>query len=233
LREGDSLLAVATGSTKELVAFFSTHGACYVTRIVDIPATTGYGEPVQKLFKFDDGEGVVGMMSLDPRTLPPADSEGKRLLMAVKADGMALRFPLEPHLEASTRSGRRYAKAGIGSEVMGVMPVNPKDVLIVATQQARVLLCKANEINELSGPGKGVTVIKVPEGDKVIGFSLARAKGDVLTLETTTGKTIEVGPGKYEVTARAGKGHQVSKRDEVKVVPPPVQLTELPEQGEA
>ena len=106
LREGDALLAVAAGSTKEMLVFFSNFGSAYVARIVDIPATTGYGEPVQKLFKFDDGESIVGMMSLDPRVLIKPDKEGKRLMMAVKRDGMALRFDLAPHLELSTRSGQ-------------------------------------------------------------------------------------------------------------------------------
>src|SRR2546426_4656213 len=32
----------------------------------DVPASTGYGDPVQKLFKFDDNERVVGALSLDP-----------------------------------------------------------------------------------------------------------------------------------------------------------------------
>ena len=37
------------------------------SRIVEIPATTGYGEPIQKLFKLRDGERIVAASSLDPR----------------------------------------------------------------------------------------------------------------------------------------------------------------------
>jgi len=73
VREGDSILAATAGSTKATVAFFSNLGACYVMRIHDVPATTGYGDPVQKFFKMEDGERIVGMMSFDPRVLnvPP------------------------------------------------------------------------------------------------------------------------------------------------------------------
>ena len=38
------------GSTRAAVAFFSNLGGCYVSRIVDIPPSTGYGDPVQKFF---------------------------------------------------------------------------------------------------------------------------------------------------------------------------------------
>ena len=44
------------GSTKEKVIFFTNRGSAYVIKINDIPATTGYGDPAQKYFKFGDGE---------------------------------------------------------------------------------------------------------------------------------------------------------------------------------
>src|SRR4029434_9573722 len=51
LREGDSVLARFPGRTSASVVFFATLGAAYTSRIIDVPASTGYGEPVQKLFK--------------------------------------------------------------------------------------------------------------------------------------------------------------------------------------
>ena len=48
------------GSTRATVVFFSNFGTAYTCRIVDVPASTGYGEPIQKLFKFKDGERIVG-----------------------------------------------------------------------------------------------------------------------------------------------------------------------------
>ena len=59
LREGDSVLAVLPGSTRATVVFFTNLGAAYTSRIIDVPASTGYGEPVQKLFKLRDQERVI------------------------------------------------------------------------------------------------------------------------------------------------------------------------------
>src|SRR5207247_3081238 len=52
LREGDQVLAVLAGSTRATVGFFSDVGVAYTARLADVPASTGYGEPIQRLFKF-------------------------------------------------------------------------------------------------------------------------------------------------------------------------------------
>src|SRR5881398_2560548 len=59
LREGDALAAVLPGTTRDRLVLFSTRGTVYVLRVADVPATTGYGEPVQSLLKFGDGERVA------------------------------------------------------------------------------------------------------------------------------------------------------------------------------
>jgi DNA gyrase subunit A len=157
LREGDSVLAVVAGSTRATVAFFTNFGTAYTTRIIDVPASTGYGEPVQSLFKLKDGERVVAAASLDPRVATDikAKKEGdvpRRHAVAVTSDGYSLRFSLEPFVEVSTRAGRRFARVGEGAEVVGVSVVTGGEVLIAATRQARALLCKLDEVNFRRGP---------------------------------------------------------------------------------
>ena len=67
VREGDAVLAVLPGSTRATVVFFSNFGVAYSARITDLPASTGYGEPIQRFFKLKDGERIVAALSLDPR----------------------------------------------------------------------------------------------------------------------------------------------------------------------
>jgi DNA gyrase subunit A len=221
LREGDEVLALLRGSTLKNVVFFSNLGSAYVTRIADLPATTGYGEPVQKLFKMDDGERVVSALSLDEKVNPV----GEAMMLAVTKDGYALRFALVPHLEVSTRAGRRYAKVGEGDEILGALSVGDRDVVATVTEKCRALVCKVGEINVLANPGRGVTLLRTADGDRVVGFGV----GDTLTIETQKGRRIEIGPAKYGVTSRGGKGHVVSKNDQVaKVIPPPITLPPEP-----
>lgn len=221
LREGDAVLAVVRASTKEPLAIFSNLGSCYVMRVVDVPASTGYGEPVQKLFNFRDGERVVAAMSVSA-----ADQPSGTLAISVTRKGYGFRFNLDPHRELSTRSGRRYARVAEGDEVVGVLPAGQKQVLCMVTAAARALLCKADEAPELANPGRGVTMIKVAEDDEVLGFGLGGPKDhEVIIAETESGKKLPVGPGKFHVTSRGGRGHQLAKRSKIVAVttpePPP------------
>ena len=153
-REGDEVTHVLPGSTKEKVIFFTNKGSGYVIKINDIAATTGYGDPAQKYFKFGDGERIVSAMTLDPRAMVPPT------LLAISRRGYGLRFASASHAEITTKAGRRYAKPGEGDEIIGVVACNDGDVVVTATRDGHVLLCKADEIAKLEGPGRGVTVIK-------------------------------------------------------------------------
>ncbi len=204
VREGDEVQIVLAGSTKELAVFFSSRGSAYVCRILDIAATTGYGEPLSKQFKFEDGETVVAALSLDSRVRPPADAH----LVAVTRGGLAMRFSLESHSDVSTRNGRLFAKVADGDTVLGVKVVRGDVLLSVASQAGRALTCRVDEVPVLQGPGKGVQVLKLGEGDKLIGFAV----GEPLKVETDKGGTHELGSAPSEVTARGGRGREVLKK---------------------
>ncbi len=227
LREGDSVLAAFAGSTRASCVFFSNFGVAYSCRIIDVPASTGYGEPIQKQFKLKDGERIVAAMSLDPRAI--GDIRGRRSsaakatsvpdeappavhAVAVSSDGYALRFGLEGFVEPSTRSGRRYARPSDGASIVGVARLTGDEVLIAATAQARGILAKADEVNYLSGPGKGVILIKLAEDDRVLGFIASTGDRDLLTVETTRGAEQTISTTKYEVTGRGGKGRELLQR---------------------
>ena len=218
LREGDAVLAVLPGSTRATGVLFTSFGVAYTSRMIDVPASTGYGEPVQKLFKLRDGEKVIAAFSLDPRvagdvaprrvdTPPPVHA------LAVTSDGYSLRFSFEPFVEPSTRAGRRYARPAEGAEVVGVSKVTGDEVIIAATQQARAILCRAEEVNYLSGPGKGVILIKLTgREDRVLGFVASSGDRDLLRVETTRGGEQTISTAKYEVTGRGGKGRELLQR---------------------
>src|SRR4051794_22742105 len=218
LREGDQVLAVLQGSTRATAVFFSNFGGAYTARIADVPASTGYGEPIQRFFKLKDGERIVDALSLDPRVAGEiaAKKEGaepKVHAVAVTSDGYSLRFSLEPFVEPSTRAGRRFARTGEGAEVVGVARISGGEVLITATREARGLLTKVEEVNFLSGPGRGVILIKLSSpDDRVLGFIASTGDRDLLTVETSRGAEQTISTTKYEITGRGGKGRELLQR---------------------
>ena len=239
LREGDNLLAALIGSTVDTIVCFSNFGSAYTIRIGDLPpARSGYGDPVQKLFKFKDGERIIAALSSDPRlyaaagpptapTLPLFDgsTEGgaapvsRRQGIAVSSAGMGSRFDLAPFKEPSTRLGRKFMKLREHEEVLSVETLDPSaatPILAVASQRGRVLLCKAEEVSLLSGPGRGVTVIKLDGTDRVLAMRLLSRKQDQLVLLKQEGGTLTISPRKYQPVTRGGKGHVLFKRGTLK-----------------
>ena len=234
LREGDTLLTALAGSTRATVVFFSNFGMAYTARIADVPATTGHGEPIQRLFKLKDGERVVSALSLDPRAVGPIAARREGDIppvhaIAVTSDGYSLRFSLEPVLEPSTRAGRRFARPAGGAEVVGVERTTGAETIIAVTAEARAMLCAAGDINFLSGPGKGVILIKLARGaDRVIGFLASAGDRDLLVVETNRGATQNVSTAKYGVTGRGGRGRELLQRGQfTRVVRPPVTVPTL------
>jgi DNA gyrase subunit A len=208
---------VAAGSTKALVAFFSNLGACYVMRIHDVPATTGYGEPAQKFFKMEDGERIIAVLSFDPRVLNvPSPVEGGEPLppycVAVTKQGLAFRFSLSGHREISTRAGRKYGKLNEGDEIVMVGVVGEKDGVLAATSDGHALGVPVRELALLSGVGKGSMLIKVDDDARVLGAVVALAPNDAIVVETGRGREMSI-TYKSVLGKRAQTGSALVRRD--------------------
>jgi DNA gyrase subunit A len=227
LREGDAVLSCEVGSTRSSMVFFSNFGTAYTSRIIDVPATSGYGEPIQKLFKLKDGERIIAALSLDPRVIGDiSERDGKRpktFGVAATSDGYSLTFGLSPFAEPSTRAGRRFARPAEGMEVVGANKATGSEPVICATKQGRVLLSPVSDINYLSGPGKGVVLVKLDDkDDALVGFIVAKDKKQALVLESSGGGERSVTASDYKPTGRGGKGHELLKRGTfVRAIPQP------------
>jgi len=152
--------------------------------------------------------------------------------MAVTSDGYSLRFSLAGFVEPSTRAGRRYARVPEGQEVVAVARVTGDETIIAATKDARAILCSVEEVNFLSGPGRGVILIKVQDDDRVIGAIASTGDRDLMTVETSRGGEQTISTAKYEVTGRGGKGRELMQRGGfTRVIPGEVPLPVLPENG--
>ncbi len=144
------------------MAFFSSLGVCYTTRLVDIPASSGYGEPVQKLFKMKDGERIVAILSLDPRVIGNIADDPKKPDycpevhgFAATSNGFAMRFGLHSFAEPSTRSGRRFARVAPDHTVVDVVPVHGTETILAITADCRAMVCPAMEVIICPAPAKG------------------------------------------------------------------------------
>ncbi len=221
MREGDRVLAATAGSTKSSVAFFSNRGGCYVCRVHDVPAATGYGDPIQKLFKLGDGERIVAAKVFDPRVLEvqPADEAALEpeppYALAITRRGFGLRFSLRAHAEPSTRSGRKFARPAKDDEVLTVVPLGmwqEEDYIMCAADDGHALAVLAEDVSLLAGPGKGVIVMKLGKGTSLIGAELGHRDLDSITVETGKGaeKSLTL---RSLIGSRGARGSFIAKRD--------------------
>ncbi len=240
VREGDAVIAVAPGNTLDHVIFLTDDGTAYTMRVNEVPASSGYGEPLAKFFRLDDQVKVVNAVTTDERFTPlPAPPPKKRsqreeddepappYLLVVTAQGQTLRTPLAPFREASTKVGRRYVRLNEGDRVVMACVPTDEESIFLASQSGHVIHFKIDEINVLAGVGKGVMGIKLAEDDVCLGGALISNRHSALIMETAGGRTQEFRRGKYDTVSRGGKGFEAVKRTTfVRVVPPPIQLVD-------
>ncbi|TMA99748.1 MAG: DNA topoisomerase IV subunit A [Deltaproteobacteria bacterium] len=218
LREGDALAAMLPGTTRDRLVLYSTTGTMYVLRVADVPATTGYGEPVQSLLKFGDGEHVAAAR------LVRAAGEGQEALPGLEPKAVLLAtargygFRTEPDLSETTRAGRRLARVGEGDEVVSVEPVRGNAV-VVATARGKMLRFGLDEVAELSGPGRGVILMRPgkEDEDRVVGALALPRDADFLVV-TPEGGERRLGVRDVPAGKRGGKGQRVVKRGGVAAV---------------
>ncbi len=232
LREGDALFALLPGSTRDRLVLFSSKGAVYVMRVGDVPATTGYGEPVQSLLKFGDGERVVvARLIREPDKAAPAAGDApaqaalpgiieltEEVLTVLVATAGGYGFRATPDLTETTRAGRRLARVGDGDEIVSVDIVSGA-VAIVATARGKMVRFPLDEVPELAGPGRGVILMKpdAKDDDRIIG-ALALGKKDEFLAVTSEGSERKIGVGEVPLGKRAQKGQKVVKRGTVSAI---------------
>ncbi|MEO7436787.1 MAG: DNA topoisomerase (ATP-hydrolyzing), partial [Candidatus Binatia bacterium] len=233
IREGDSLFALLPGSTRDRLLLFSTKGTVYVMRVGDVPATTGYGEPVQSLLKFGDGERVVMARLIREPDKSPAAAPGaapaqaslpgiieltEEVLTVLVATANGYGFRATPDLTETTRAGRRLARVGDGDEIVSIDVVSGP-VAIVATARGKMVRFPLDEVPELAGPGRGVILMKpdTKDDDRIIG-ALALGKKDQFLAVTSEGAEREIGVGEVPLGKRAQKGQKVVKRGGVSAI---------------
>ena len=102
-----------------------------------------------------------------------------------------------------------------------------EESIFLCSAEGHVIHFPVEQINILSGVGKGVMGIKLAEGDRCLGGALISSRFDVMQVETAGGKVQEFRRGKYELTSRGGKGFEAVKRTTfVRVLPPAIELVD-------
>ncbi len=228
VRDNDEVGWVMPGRTPNTLLLFSNMGRVYTMRIDEVPSTTGYGDPVQAYFDFDDGEKVVGVLTMDKRVLqnvaPDQPSlvddeeaeEGEPQMIAITRAGQSVRFTLDGFEDPSTVKGRMFMRLGKKDEVVNVEPCTCQEdeLVTIASREGRGLTFHSREVSQYKGAAKGVKAIALEDDDEVLDWTLSTGYYEGLEVETNRGRTLVISrsKSKFEPTSRGNKGRWVIKR---------------------
>lgn len=235
VREGDEVLEVVPASTLDSVIVFASNGVAYTIPVDQIPASSGYGEPLSKHVRMGDGTSIVAAVSTDTRFVPE-DEESEDLptptplLLIATRLGQVLRISLSGFRQPSTKTGRKYCRLRKGDSAVYVGLIDDAETMFLATQRARILHFAIDEIPVLASAGKGVRGIRLESGDEVLGAVQLSRPSDSLRVVNTNGTTLSFGQMKYGVTSRGGKGIRTSTRNGFeRILRPDIELVDWTE----
>ncbi|MCL2011977.1 MAG: DNA topoisomerase IV subunit A [Cystobacterineae bacterium] len=230
LREGDVVAYSLKGTLKSTLTLFSNLGKAYSLRCNDVPASVGYGDPVQKLFRFEDGERVIGALSVDAQGAQSTQGVSEEFVIVTK-HAYGMRMDLAPFFEISTRSGRRFVKLQEGDEVLGLSKYSDKCLLGFLSKKTSTLVFRGNELTKLANPGRGVKLMSLGAEDVLLAFLCSEDRGMFLNFETQKKRKLRFQLGAVAVTSRGGKGREMSKNDFIELIHLPEDVKDTSAKG--
>ena len=102
--------------------------------------------------------------------------------------------------------------------------ITGSETILAISKNCRAMICEIEEINYLSGAGKGVTLIRLAKDDQLLGFKCSTGDRDLLTVKTNRGAKKTISTTKYRVTSRGGRGNEIQKNGKIsEIVLPPIE----------
>jgi DNA gyrase subunit A len=207
LREGDEIKFTDRVSTTDYLLIYSTFGTLFALRVADLPATTGYGEPIQKLLRFQDGEGVATVMLQTRAELQAPDF--KRELLLFTKRGTGFRVELGPDLPTK-KSGRKMMRVGDNDALVSVTEVNKK-YFVTVSSGGYVTCFDKEDVPLRGGVSQGVTLVRLNDGESLVAVESA-AKGDKFSAVLENGKTADFDFSDCDIGSRAKRGLKLIKK---------------------
>lgn len=213
VREGDAIFFTVSASTRDSLVLFTNVGNVYTTSVYDLVSTSGFGEPVQKLFKFQDGEQIIACRviatggsdkaSAGKRSAEKASPEKTKLLLYT-ARGVG--FVTEMSADIDTKkTGKRLMRVSEGDRLEGVVELTA-NMLLFVSERGYGLIIMTSEIPVLAGAGKGVILQRMPDDDSLkIVVPLKKREKCSLILEKGEKKTVDLQALSIGVRAKRGE----------------------------
>ena len=198
-RDEDVATEIFVTGSHDYVLFLSSLGRVYKLKCYEVPegSRASRGMNIKNLLPLQPEEKVNSMIRVQEF------SDDKYLVMVTK-NGVIKRTRLSAYQNVR-KSGLIAIDLDEGDSLSWVRVTSGHDDLLVATKKGMAIRFHETDVRELSRTARGVRVMRLDQGDCIVGMSILREGGLVLTVtETGYGRLSE--QENYRVQKRGGKG---------------------------
>lgn len=199
-REEDVASELFIANSHDFVLFFSDRGRVYRLKCYEIPegSRTSRGMNITNLLPLEPEERITSMLRVTK------SEEEDHFLTMVTKNAVIKRVALSAFRNVR-RNGLIALDLAEDDELSWVRLTSGNDDLLVATRFGKVIRFHETDVREMGRQARGVRAIRLAEGDVVVGMSVLRENGLVLTVsETGYGRLSN--PEDYRLQHRGGMG---------------------------
>ncbi len=198
-REEDVATEMFIINSHDYVLFFTDKGRVYRLKCYEVPegSRQSKGINIANILPLAPDEKVTSMIRV------PEFDEEKYLIMVTR-QGVIKRIELNAY-NTARKGGLIALELNEGDELAWVRMTDGKQQVIVATKKGAAIRFNETDVRPMGRLAKGVKAIALKDGDSVVGMSVVREGGLVLTVsETGYGRLSS--PDDYRIQSRGGKG---------------------------
>ena len=198
-RDEDVATEIFVTGSHDYVMFFSTLGRVYKLKCYEIPegSRTSRGMNIKNLLPLQGDEKISSMIRV-------TDFDEDKYLVMVTKNGIIKRTRLSAY-DTARKGGLIAIDLDEGDTLSWVRITSGHDDLIVATKKGMAIRFQETEARELGRTARGVRAMRLEDGDCIVGMSILREGGLVLTVtETGFGRLSD--QENYRSQKRGGKG---------------------------
>ena len=198
-RDEDVATELFVTGSHDVVMFFSDTGRVYKLKCYEIPegARQSRGMNIRNLLPLAADEKITSMIRVT------AFDEDKFLVMVTK-NGIIKRTKLSAY-DTARKGGLIAIDLDEGDTLSWVRITGGEDQLLVATKKGMAIRFAETDVRQVGRTARGVKVMKLKPDDCIVGMSVLREGGLVLTV-TETGYGRLSSPDNYRIQKRGGKG---------------------------
>ena len=199
-REEDVASELFIANSHDYVLFFSDRGRVYRLKCYEIPegSRTSRGMNITNLLPLEPEERITSMLRVTK------SEEEDHFLTMVTKNAVIKRVALSAFRNVR-KNGLIALDLAEDDELSWVRLTSGSDDLLVATRFGKVIRFHETDVREMGRQARGVRAIRLAEGDVVVGMSVLRENGLVLTVsETGYGRLSN--PEDYRLQHRGGMG---------------------------